>query len=116
MIANYTECPKGDRWIQTVTISVPDQPAFLWTGITARCQLRKSTDDSLVKTLTPTADLSVVGKATFVLELTGNETDALTLGDLLMGDLVVARTSPTFGPHAPIQFAVKITRRFTLPA
>jgi hypothetical protein len=116
MTTNYTECPKGDRWIQTVTVSVPDQPAFSWTGITARCQLRKAADDSLVKTLTPTADLTVTGKATFIVELTGSETDALALGDVLMGDLVLARTSPTFGPHTPILFAVKIVRRFTLPA
>ena len=116
MTTNYTECPKGDRWIQTVTISVPDQPAFSWTGITARCQLRKEADDSLFKTLTPTADLTVAGKATFTVELTGSESASLSLGDVLIGDLVVTRTSPAFGPHTPILFVTKITRRFTLPA
>lgn len=112
MTTRFYTVPKGDRWIQPIVVSIPSQPAFSWVGITARAQFRLP-NETLVKTITPTADLSVAGKASFILELTGAETGSQDIGTTIMGDIVLTRTSPVFGPHAPIGFSIKIERRIT---
>jgi hypothetical protein len=106
--------PKGDRWLVPVTVTIPDDTDFDWSGILAKCEIRFANSSTLFATLTPSADLSVVGSATFVLELTGAQTIGLTIGDNLVGDLVVYRSSPVFGPHTLVTLALNVVRRITL--
>jgi hypothetical protein len=107
------EIPRGDRWLVPVTVTIPDDDTFSWSGILAKCEVRNADDLSLFVTLTPTADLSVAGAATFTLELTGAQTITKDIGDKLVADLVIYRTSPTFGPHTLIVFQLSIVRRIT---
>lgn len=108
------DIPRGDRWIVPITVTIPDNSVFDWTGILSKCEIRYANSSVLYATLTPAADLSVSGSATFVLELTGSQTIALTIGDKLVGDLVVYRASPVFGPHTLVTLSLNVVRRITL--
>jgi hypothetical protein len=55
----------------------------------------------------------VTGAATFTLELTGAQTITKNIGDKMVADLVIYRTSPTFGPHTLVVFQLNIVRRIT---
>ncbi len=107
------EIPRGDRWIVPVSVTIPDDSTFDWTGIEAKCEVRDASDNTIFQTLTPAANLSVAGTATFTLELTGAQTITRDIGDKLVADLVIWRTSPTFGPHTLVVFQLNITRRIT---
>lgn len=108
------EIPRGDRWLVPVTVTIPDDPSFDWTGIQGKCEVRNADDLSLLYTLTLTPDLSVVGAATFTAELTGAQTITLDIDDRLVADVVIWRTSPTFGPHTLLKFNLTIVRRITV--
>ena len=107
------EIPRGDRWIVPVSVTIPDDATFDWTGVQAKCEVRDAGDQSLVFTLTPAANLSTAGTAVFTLELTGAQTITRSIGDKLVADLVVWRTSPTWGPHTLVVFQLNIVRRIT---
>jgi hypothetical protein len=96
-----------------VSVTIPDDAAFDWTGVQAKCEVRDASDNPIFQTLTPAANLSVAGTATFTLELTGAQTITRDIGDKLVADLVIWRTSPTFGPHTLVVFQLNITRRIT---
>jgi hypothetical protein len=108
------EIPRGDRWIVPVSVTITDDDTFSWSGILAKCEVRNADDLSLFATLTPTADLSVTGSATFTLELTGVQTITKNIGDKMVADLVIYRASPTFGPHRLIVFELNVVRRITV--
>ncbi len=108
------DIPRGDRWIVPVSVTIPDDATFDWTGIQAKCEVRDASDNTIFQTLTPAANLSVAGTATFTLELTGAQTIALDIGDKLIADVVIWRTSPTFGPHTLMKFNLSIVRRITV--
>lgn len=108
------DIPRGDRWIVPITVTIPDDPAFDWTGIQGKCEVRNADDLSLIHTLTLTADLTTAGAATFKPELTGAQTIVLDIGDKLIADVVIWRTSPVFGPHTLMKFNLSIVRRITV--
>lgn len=108
------DIPRGDRWIVPVTVTITEDPAFDWTGIQGKCEVRNADDLSLIYTLPLTGDLSTTGAVTFKPELTGAQTIALNIGDRLVADVVIWRTSPVFGPHTLMKFNLSIVRRITV--
>jgi hypothetical protein len=108
------DIPRGDRWIVPITVTIPDDEAFDWTGIQGKCEIRDADDLSLLYTLSLSPNLATAGAATFTPELTGAETITRDIGDRLVADVVIWRTSPTFGPHTLMKFNLSIVRRITV--
>lgn len=108
------EIPRGDRWLAPITVTIPNDSTFDWTGIQGKCEFRDADNLALVQTVLLTPDLNTPGAAIFKPELTGEQTIALDVGERLAADVVIWRTSPVFGPHTLMRFNLSIIRRITV--
>lgn len=76
---DYT-CKRGDT-IQSglITLSVADNPAFVWTGVTIRVEVRLN--DKSIKVMTPPVDLTAAGLCKFQWEIPASESATMVLNN-----------------------------------
>lgn len=93
---------RGDRWTQVFQMEIPGDPTFDWTGVTVTADLRTEAGaSSALFTFTPGVAITP-GLMTVTLDLPGLA--SANLPDASLGTVVVARTSPAFGPYTPVKF------------
>ena len=99
---------QGDRWTQLVNFQYQGHD---FTGVTVRCQLRRTLPDGpVVYEFSPTPSFVTTSNFNITLDLTGDVTAGL-LVDRYWGSLVISQEG--FGPYTPIQFQFLVTQRTT---
>lgn len=92
---------RGDVWPgMTVTFN---KSGHDFTGTTARVQLRKMPDSTMLTELVASVTYPALGQMTVTISCEGSVTRLFPPGTIL-GDVELSRTSPAFGPRTWYRF------------
>jgi hypothetical protein len=92
-----------------ITLSVADTPAFVWTGVTIRVEVRLN--DKSIKVMTPSVDLTTAGLCKFQWEIPASETANYVLNNDY--DYDVQYTLPTGFVKTPIEGKIKMVKDYS---
>lgn len=109
MMKKYT-LYQGNLFDHEVKFTYED---FDFTGAVIECQLRTSAlSPAVVYEFAITPDYSVLGEATFRLQISEEDSEDIKIGSYV-GDIKIKRESPAYGPYTVASFCLNCVKPVT---